>query len=331
MQSCVAVTNFSSSSRAVSWLHHSNWSHCVWFHVSRLTSQSFAQPSSRAKTLGLVPTSAQQLPQRHSAVVSPQQPAACEQAAQVVGQVGAGDIQHTSFQAVHKSKQLQSKQAPAERPEPDSRTAQAANGALERPISQGKSNKESDGEQLRVKPMPESLQLRKRQSNPHHERQQPMVRAMVKLNPHEAVTMDLPAHQPSSSAVVQTATLDRGATPQSTHQPLEAPSSPRRSARHQQLAHPAAQGVIPGAVNNAGAQAATAHAPVAVGRAATTATVQLQAQDQPCKLTKNKEKATVGKQDHLNKQFRPMPAAQARMSRESMPYFDATKTGQLCS
>ena len=292
------------------------------------------QPSSSAKTQGVVPTSAQQLPQQHPAGVPPQQAAACEQAAQVVGQAGAGDIQHTAFQAVHKGKQLHSKQAPAERPEPDSRAARAANGALERPISQGESDKKSDGEQLRVKPMPEGLQLRKLQSNPHqeaHERQQPMVKAEVKLNPHEAVTMDLPAHQPSSSAVVQTATLDSGAPPRPTHQPLEAPSSLRRSARHQRSGYPAAQGVIPEAVKHVGAQAATAHAAVAVGRAATTATAQLQAQDQPCKLTENKEKATAGKHDHLTKQLKPMPATPARTSKESMPYFDEIKTDQLCS
>lgn len=192
---------------------------------------------------------------------------------QVVGQAVAGDIQHTSSQVIHKGK--------------------------------GGSETESDGEQLRVKPMPKGLHYRKLQSNPQHEahqRQQPM----VKLNTHEAVTVDLPTDQPSSSAVVQTATQDSGASPQSTPKPLEAPSSLRRSARHQQSAHPAAQGVILEAVNNAGAQAAIAQADVAVAKAATTATAtaQLQGQDQPRKTKENKEKATAGKQDHLNKQLK---------------------------
>ena len=184
----------------------------------------------------------------------------------------AGGRQPTSSQATNKGKQPHIKQVPAERAEPNSRAARAANRALSRPISKGGSDAESDAEQLAIKPMPRSLRHRQLQSSSQHgahNRKQPM----VKPNAHEAVTVDLPADRPSSSAVAQTATLDSGTSPQPAHQPLEAPHSLRRSARHQQSAQPEAQGVSLEDVNRAGAQAATAAAaaPTAAATAAAAA------------------------------------------------------------
>ena len=188
----------------------------------------------------------------------------------------AGGRQPTSSQATNKGKQLPIKQAPAEGADPNSRAARAASRALNRPISKAGSDAESDAEQLAIKPMPKSLQHRKLQSSQQHEahqHKQPIDRAMVKPNPHEAVTVDLPADRPSSSAVAQTDTLDSGASPQPAQQPLEAPHSLRRSTRHQQSAQPEAQGISPEDVNNAGPQAATAAdaAPTAAATAAAAA------------------------------------------------------------
>ena len=185
----------------------------------------------------------------------------------------AAQVQCSSHQAVHTGMQLHSQQPPAEGPEPNSRAARAANRAVQKPISRSGSGDESDAEQLAVKPMPISLQHRKLQSSLQHEAhacKQPAVKA----TPHKAVTVDLPADRPSTSAVAQTATLDTGACAQPTGLLLgtgEVPYSLRRSARHQQLAQPAVSGIAPEDVNKAAAQATTAAA-AAVAAPTTAAT-----------------------------------------------------------
>ena len=188
----------------------------------------------------------------------------------------AAKAQHSSCPAVETCKQLDSQQPPAEGPEPNSRAARAANRALKNPISRRGSDEESDAKQLAIKPMPTRLQHRKLQSSLQHEAhacKQPAVKAMVKTTPHGAVSVDLPADQPSSSAIAHTATLNSGASPQPTDLSLgtgEAPYSLRRSARHHQSAQPAVSGITPEGVNKAAAQAATTAAATAAAIAAPT-------------------------------------------------------------
>ena len=177
------------------------------------------------------------------------------------------EVQHTSCQVVHTGKQLSSQQSPAKGPEPNSRAARAADRALKKAISRRGSDEESDAEQLAIKPMPTSLQHR---SLHEPARKQLMVKAKVKAG---AVTVDMPADRPSSSAVVQTAMLNSCASPQPTGLSLdtgEAPKSLRRSARHQQLAQPAVSGTTPEDVNKAAAQAATIAAAAAAAAAPST-------------------------------------------------------------
>ena len=176
----------------------------------------------------------------------------------------AAKAQHSSCPVVNTCKQLDSQQPPAKGPEPNSRAARATNRALKRPISRHESDEESDAEQLAVKPMPTRLQHRKLQSSSQHGAhacKQPAVKAMVKATPLGAVTVDLPADRPSSSAIAQTATLNSGASPQPTGLCLgtgEAPYSLRRSARHHQSAQPAVSGITSEAVNKAATNTAAA-------------------------------------------------------------------------
>ena len=172
----------------------------------------------------------------------------------------AGEVQHSSCQVADTCKQLSGQQAPAKGPQPNSRAARASNRALKRPISRHGSDEESAAEQLAIKPMPASLQHRKLQSSLQHEvhaRKQPKVKA----TPCEAVTVDLPADRPSSSPVAQAATLSSGVSPQPTGSSLvavEAPFNLRRSARHQQSAHPAVSRITPEDISKAAAGAAVA-------------------------------------------------------------------------
>lgn len=160
----------------------------------------------------------------------------------------AGDVLPCSGQPHHKGKKarLHSQQQPPAEGEaaPTSRAARAAHRALSKPTSsKSQPIQESNDEQLAVRPMPARLQHRQLQKNSHHQapaRRPPVVKATCGT----ATVSD----QPSSSVVVQTATLDSRASPEPTATALGPGKTPYklRSARHHQSAPSAAQqGMVP--------------------------------------------------------------------------------------